>query len=134
MDENTQKKVFEFQLLQAHLQELQQRQQMVAERLNELARTKAAFEELKTVKTDSSALVPLGGENFVPGKITDTKNILVGIGGGIAIKKSAEAASDILDGRMAEMEKAADELAGETQGTIAALARLQAELETAAGK
>ncbi|MEM7820973.1 MAG: prefoldin subunit alpha [Candidatus Aenigmatarchaeota archaeon] len=129
VNEETQKKVFEFQLLQAHLQELQQRQQMVAERMAELNRTKAAFEELKTVKAGDSALIPLGGENFVPGKIADTNNIFVGIGGGVAIKKSVDGAAEILDGRISEMEKVADELTTDIQATIAQLARLQSELE-----
>ena len=134
MDEGSQKKIFEFQMLQAHLQELQRRQEMVVERMNELARTRAAFEELNTVKAGEGALIPLGGENFVQGKIADTKNIIVGIGGGVAIKKTAEGASEILDGRIKELESVADELSAEVQSTIMQLAKLQSELEAVSEK
>lgn len=133
MDDGTQKKVFEFQILQAHLQELQRRQEMVAERLTELGRSAAALEELATVKPGSSALIPMGGDNFASGKITDTKSILVGVGGGIAIKKSVGDAKGILEGRIKELEGMADKLGAEMQSTIAALARLQPELEAIAG-
>jgi len=129
MNEETQKKMFEFQLLQSHLQELQRRQQLVAERIGELVRTKAAFEELKTVKAGDAAMIPLGGENFIPGKITDTKNVLVGVGGGIAIRKSADAAAETLDGRIREMEHIADSLMGEVQSIVGQLTRIQTELE-----
>lgn len=129
MEDGSEKKIFEFQILQQHLQEVQRRQQMVAERIDELARTKAAFEELKTVKAGDSAMIPLGGENFIPGKIADTNSILVGIGGGVAIKRSVETAGDILDGRISEMERVSCELATEAQSTFSRLTNLQAELE-----
>lgn len=128
-DTELQRKIIQFQLLQAHLQEIQRRQEIVNERLGELARTSAAFEELRTVKAGDAAMIPLGGENFVPGKITDTKNVLVSIGGGVAIKKSAQGAAEILKGRLGEMEKIADELAAEASATVSQLARLQPELE-----
>lgn len=134
MNEETQKKIFEFQLLQGHLQELQKRQEIVAERIEELARTRAAFAELATVKDDSNALIPLGGENFISGKITETRKILVGIGGGVAVKRSVEAATEILEGRINEMEGAADKLAAEAQSTVSQLVRLQSELEAARKK
>lgn len=132
-DAELQRKILHFQLLQAHLQELQRRQEMLAERLAELARTRAAFEELKTVKAGDAAMVPLGGENFISGKITDTKSVLVSIGGGVAIRKSADGAAEILDSRINEMEKIADELGAEASATVSQLTRLQSELEASAG-
>lgn len=129
-----QRKTVQFYLLQAHLQELQRRQELVVERLGELARTKTAFAELKTVKAGSTAMIPLGGENFISGKITNTETVFVSIGGGVVIKKPAEAAVAILDGRIAELEKLGNELVAEISATIDQLTRLQTELETAAEK
>ncbi len=129
MDESAQKKVFEFQMLQGHLQELQKREEIVGQRLTELARTRFALEELKSVKPDSNAMIPMGGDNFVPGKITDTKNILVSIGGGVAIKKSVEAAVEVMTDRIKELEDVADKITAEAQTTVSHLVKLQSELE-----
>jgi prefoldin alpha subunit len=128
-EEELRRKAIQFQLLQAHLGELSKKQELVAERLNELSRAKTALEELETVKPGDTVMIPLGGDNFVQGKITDAKSILVSIGSGVAVKKPKQAAAEILDSRVTELDGLLNGLIAEAQAVSAQLARMRTELE-----
>lgn len=132
--EELQKKFMQFQFLQANLQIIKEREDMVVQRLHEMTETKETLEGLKNVKPDDETLIPLGSGNFVTGKITNCEKVLVGMGGGLAIKKPREEAIKFIEERVEEMNTALNELAKETQRTTIELQRLQPELERLASE
>ena len=123
-----QKKVIQFQILEANLKALQERSDVLAERIEEIQNTKAAIEELKQVKP-TKALIPLGSGNFISGKIEDTEDVIVGVGSGVAIKKKREDAVAILDDNLKELEKSLDDMKNQIMSIALQLERIQEEVE-----
>ncbi len=79
-------------------------------KMEEMENTKETINEMKTVKSGSEALIPLGSGNYVQGSMSVMEKILVGVGGGIAIKKSPEDATKFLETRIAEVKSELIEL------------------------
>ncbi len=124
-----QKKVLQFQILQANLQLLAERERHFAEKLAELEETRQALEDLKDVKRGDSIMVPLGSGNFIAGEIKDCEKVLVGFGAGVVIKKSQEDARKIIDKRAEELSTALHELGSQIQHVEFELHKLQPELQ-----
>jgi len=110
IEEDLQRKSMQFQILQTNMQIIRERQRALSLRLREFEETKQTISDMKSVKSGSEILMQIGSGNFVSGKISDTEKILVGVGGGIAIKKSPYDALKFLDERTAEAKSAMQEL------------------------
>lgn len=132
--EEIERKILQAQILQANLQIIHDREQALSQRLQELSAARQAIEELESVKDGSMVMMPLGSGNFVSGKISDTGKILVGVGGGIAVKKSPEEALKILDKRIAETDSVLRELEKQYTQIETEIHRLQSEMQKISGK
>jgi prefoldin alpha subunit len=128
MNDDVQKKIVQFQILEANLKALQEREELINERLAEIENTKAAIEELKKTKPGKT-LIPIGSGNFISGKIDDTEELIIGVGSGVAIKKKREDAAEILDSKFKEFEKDLNELRNHGTTIAFQLAKLQEEIE-----
>jgi prefoldin alpha subunit len=127
--EEMQKKALQFQILQSSLQIIHEKEHMLMQRLEEMDSTRHAMEDVKSVKAGSDVLVPLGSGNFIAGKISGTEKVLVGVGGGIAIKKSVDGALESLNSRMKEMESALLELRNQAAHIGDELRMIQSEMK-----
>ncbi len=121
-------KAIQFQLMQSNIQMLQEREGVLIKKMEELQKTKMAFEELDSTKK-GDAFIPVGSGNFVSGNITDTDNVLVGIGSGVAIKKTMKDAVKIMDDRIDMIEKELKGISDEGQKLLPKLVKLQNEIE-----
>jgi len=126
--EDLQKKLIEFQILDANFKILQERAEILNKKLEELQKTGAAIEELKITKPNR-ALIPLGSGNFVYGNIEDCEEIIVGVGSGVAIKKKREKALETLDGRVKEIEKNLNDVLKQSSAFVIQLEKVQQEIE-----
>jgi len=127
-EEELQKKVVQFQILEANLKMLQERASVINQRLEEFQKTRTAISELKITKPNK-ALIPLGSGNFVFGSIENSKDIIVGIGSGIAIKKKREDALKILDDKITETADVLNDITKKSQALIQSLEKIQLEIE-----
>jgi len=123
-----QKKIIQFQILDTNLKVFQERVKVLADRIDDLQKTKTAIDNLKVSKT-TKAMIPLGSGNFVFGSIDDGENIIVGAGAGVAIKKKKEEAIEILESRIGELENSLRALTGQSQIIVEQLEKLQSEIE-----
>jgi len=128
MKDDIQKKIIQFQMLEANLKAMQEREELINERLAEIENTKAAIEELKKIKPGKT-LIPIGSGNFISGKIEDTEELIIGIGSGVAIKKNREDAVGILDNKFKEFEKDLNNIRSQSTTIAFQLAKLQEEIE-----
>lgn len=110
IEEELQRRSVQLRILQANMQIIHERHHVLSMRLQEFEETKQTISDIKSVKSGSEILMPIGSGNFVYGKVSDTEKVLVGVGGGIAIKKSPENALVFLDERIAEAKAAMEEL------------------------
>jgi len=123
----TDKNAIEFQVMQQQLQALKKREQMMFERYEDLARTRSTLEEMTNVKGE--ALIPIGSGNFVTGTVTDSENVIIGVGSGVAVKKKRIDAIKVVEERMQDLEKAFEEIKDQGQEIMQKLGNLQQELQ-----
>ncbi len=126
--EELQRKILEFQILEAELRVIEQRGEELLRRLEDLNRTRIALEDLKPTKSED-ALVPLGSGSFIHGKVTDSENVVIAIGAGIAARKTKEQALEILDERISEVEQTSEKFAAQAQIIFNNLRNLQVDIE-----
>ena len=115
-EDELQKKIIQFQILESTFRVFQERLESFSQTLEDMLKTKAALEEFD-LKKSSNALISIGSGNFVFGKVDDSQDVVVSIGGGVAIKKKKADAINILDGRIKENEKLMQD-AGEKASNI----------------
>ncbi len=127
-DEELNNRVIQMQLLDAGMRSLEERQQMIIERVEELARARSSLDELKDIKT-SKIFLPLGGGAFVKGTVESSNEIMMAIGGGAVVKNTLEGAKENLDEREGEMKKALDEVLEQKKAIVEQFSKLQAEAE-----
>ena len=128
MKDDIQKKIIQFQILEANLKSLQEREELFNERVREIETTKAALEELKQIKPNKT-LIPLGSGSFISGKIEDSEDIIIGIGSGVAIKKKRNDAIAFLDFKSKETEKEINNIRNQGSMIALQLAKIQQEVE-----
>ncbi len=126
--EDLQKKLIEFQILDANFKMLQEKAAVVNQKLEELQKTKASMEELGKTKPNK-ALIPLGSGNFAYGSIENHNDIIVGIGSGVAVKKKRQEAVKVLDKRIKDEEKSLDDILKQSSAFVIQLEKIQQEIE-----
>jgi prefoldin alpha subunit len=108
---------------------LQEKAELVNQKLEDLQRTKIAIEDLKNAKP-SKALVPLGSGNFVYGSIENCEDIIVGIGSDVAVKKKREKALEFLNARTKEVESDLNTVLKQSSVFVMQLEKVQQEIES----
>ena len=128
-EEEMQKKMLQFQILEGNLRAVRGQLEQAIARLEEMGRTKVALEDLAGVKSNDSAMVPIGAGTFVRGKITDSESVLVSIGTDMAVLKKRADAIKFIEERTEEFQKAAQELMAQEKVVVKELQRLQPEIQ-----
>ncbi len=126
--EDKQQKLMQFQFLQQAHQQIQQQAQQLAQKIAELAQAKQSLEDFEKVKP-SDALVPIGGGNYISGKISNSDEVLVTFGAGVAIKKPLSEAKKITESRLSELQKIGAEMSQQQNLINLQLQSLQSELQ-----
>lgn len=119
-------------MLQSQLEGVRAQLQNLSGRAEELSNTKLTLENLNISKS-SEAFIPVGSGNFIRGKVEDSKNVLVSVGGSAAVKKTKEEAIKILDEKMSAVQDEGNELGRAEQQVLMELSRLQAEIQALVG-
>ncbi len=128
--EEKQQKIMQFQYLQQAQQQIQQQTAQLAQKIAELASAKQSLEDFEKVKP-SDALIPVGGGNYISGKISNSDEILVTFGAGVAVKKSRADAMKITEARLNELQKIGAEMSSQQNLINLQLQSLQSELQKA---
>lgn len=126
--QEAQQKMMHFQMLQSQLEGVRAQLQNLSGRAEELSNTKLTLENLNISKS-SEAFIPVGSGNFIRGKVEDSKNVLVSVGGSAAVKKTKEEAIKILNEKMSAVQDEGNELGRAEQQVLMELSRLQAEIQ-----
>ena len=127
-EDKLREKAMQFQMLQANIQSLQERENLLVQKIEELHRTRLALKELDVTKKGDT-FIPIGSGNFIPGKITDLESVLVGNGGGIAINKQRTDAIDFVKERIDELEGDITNISKQGQNLLTQLSKLQTDIE-----
>ena len=80
-------------------------------------------------KESVEAFVPVGAGSFVKGELKSTDEIIVSIGSGIAVKKDADGAREIISRQKEELKETMDKMLANLQQVTDVAGNLQAQAE-----
>ena len=95
----------ELRLLEGTAEELQSRINLVNAALAELKIASVTLNGIEKEKENSSLFVPIGGGSYVKAKLESADKLVVGVGAGVAIERTAKEARANLERRIGELEK-----------------------------
>ena len=75
------------------------------------------------------AFVPVGAGSFMKGQLSNPDEIIVSIGAGIAVKKDADGAREILEGQKEDLKDSLDKMLANLQQCSDIVGSLQAQAE-----
>lgn len=80
-------------------------------------------------KDSIEAFVPVGAGSFIKGELKSTDEIIVSIGSGLAVKKDADGAREIMAGQKEELKNSLDKMLANLQQVTDIVGSLQAQAE-----
>ena len=123
-----QKKMIEMKMIENGLNALRQKEGELIGVVEDLHRTKEAIQAMEGYKGDGT-MIPLGSGNFVMGKIEEPEKVLVGIGAGVAIKKTRKDALDHLQARIQEIEDSLKQIADQNNQMVNQMIQLREDIQ-----
>jgi prefoldin alpha subunit len=127
-------------LAKAQMEGLARQQELLQLAIEEHSRAKETIEHLAKRGPGEDILVPVGADSFIYADVSDTRDAIVGVGSGVAIRRAPEDAAKILQAKMEDLSEAlhkVTEKASELDGVIQQLSqKIQEQYESlrAAGK
>jgi len=104
-DEKLRRMVFELRVLEETGNTLQTRIGFINAAIRELQIANETINGIKNENKGSHILVPIGGGSYINAQITDTENLLVGIGANVSTVKNIASAQEDIGTRILELEK-----------------------------
>ncbi|MCW3985996.1 MAG: prefoldin subunit alpha [Candidatus Bathyarchaeota archaeon] len=95
----------ELRLLEGTADALQNRTNLINAAMTELAFASMTIEGLDKEKEGAPLLVPIGGGSFIKAEVAATETMVVGMGAGVSVEKSRDEAKQIVQKRIAELER-----------------------------
>jgi len=95
----------ELRLLEATVEALHNRINLVNAAIAELSFASATIIGLEKEEKGKPLLVPIGGGSFVKAEISTTETMVVGMGAGVSVEKPRDEAKEIIEKRISELEK-----------------------------
>jgi len=79
-------------------------------------------------------LFPLGSAAYTKGKVVDENNLIVEVGAGVALEKTADEANTILEKRKKELQDAMEVLQKDMQNIAATMQQIEADTQETISK
>ncbi len=111
---------------------IQQQIEMIQASMGEVDALFATLDEIED-KESVEAFVPVGAGSFIKGELKSTDEIIVSIGAGLAVKKDADGAREILEGQKEDLKDSLDKMLANLQQCSDIMGSLQAQAEQIAG-
>jgi len=105
-----QERYVEMQLIEKQAEQLRQQLQFVEQQVQDVRNSAATLDEIAKLKPGEEAMIPIANGVFTRGTITDTKRLLVGVGGQVVVEKDIPSTKKILDIRLASLNKSHGEI------------------------
>jgi prefoldin alpha subunit len=93
------------------LESIELQLQYLQSTLMDYQRAKITVEQLSGVDDNSDMLIPVGGGTFVNATLKNASNVLIGVGAGLVIEKTADEAVTKLDERIKRIQENLDKMA-----------------------
>lgn len=87
----------------AQLEGLAEQQQIIQLSLEENIRARETLKQYQVAGDEAEILVPVGGNSFVHARVASSEKVLIGLGSGVTVEKSADEALEIIEVRIKEL-------------------------------
>ena len=117
--------------INAYRQQAELIQQQIEMIQASIAEVDSLFSTLEDIEGKESveAFVPVGAGSFIKGELKSTDEIIVSIGSGLAVKKDADGAREILAGQKEDLKDSLDKMLANLQQCTDIVGSLQAQAE-----
>lgn len=105
-DDQVRQLLAEIRFLESSARVLQSRLDIVTAALSETLTAIQTLEGTREKEQDTEALLPIGSGSFLKAKLSDPKNVMIGIGAGVVLEKPLEDSMKDLRVRSSDLEKA----------------------------
>lgn len=114
-EKELEKSIFELNIMNAKLQEMEQQLQIIEKQINEFQMTSLALEDLETTEVNNELLSPIGQNIFVKSKLLDNKEVIIDLGSKVFAKKSIEEALEIVNKKFKDFVSIREKIAEQAQ-------------------
>ena len=121
--------VAKMQFYQQRIDLLQQQMSMVQLSVSDIDNALKALSSLEGLKPGHEMMVPIGAGSYVHVTLADPEKVVIGLGAGVSVEKSAADSKTILQGRRAELEKLLIQANNELNFASNELMKLQQEAQ-----
>lgn len=129
IENELQEKLMAYRSLENRLNSLANQQNIFASKIMEIQSTIESINEIKKQEKEANSakdiLFPLGSAAHVRGLVADKDKIIVEVGAGVALEKTADEAKEILEKRKKEIEDAMTVLQKDLQSISAAMQEIE---------
>ena len=103
------------------VESLSRQVQVLRVSLDEVHLASEALKAFKNAKDDEEIMVPVGATSFITVKVTPNRNVVVDIGSGVSVEKTADSALEYMEANNTEISEALKrtmEALGEAQSAL----------------
>ena len=124
-----QQRLIEYQLLQQHIENLQQQGTILSQQTLELSKLNDALIILENSKQDNEIFSQIGQGIFVKAVLKNTKEVLFNVGSDIFVNKRIKDANLIIENQQEEISKSLTRLEEQLKKAISRILELQEEIQ-----
>ncbi len=126
--EERQKEIFELQMLEMQLKQLEQSAIMLEQQVLEAQTTIFNLDEMKKAQKGQPMLFPVSKEIFIEGKVDNLDSFLVSVGGKVAVKKSLEETKKFVEKQKEKLIESSYDLQAKMEEILQKMAGLEHKL------
>jgi len=136
VEKELQERLLAYRTLESRLNSLAKQQNMFASKILEIQSTIESIEEIrkgrkgeKEEREVKNILFPLGSAAYAKGTVADKNKLIVEVGAGVALEKTAEEGKTILEKRKKELESAMDVLQKDMQSIASTMRKIEVDAQ-----
>lgn len=130
--EQMQRRYMELQLLSHQIKEMQKQVQTIDGQLMDLEATNNTLDELSKTKEKSEMFVPVSSGVFAMAELKGSKELLVNVGAGVAVKKPISDVREMIDEQLVELGNYRQQALAQLESQIVNAKKLEKELRNIA--
>ncbi len=128
-EKKVQEMYMEFKMLDQYIKQLQSQLEMITHQLIELNATSNSLNEFDKLTAEKEMFVPLSSGIFAKASIKDTSELLVNVGGNVAVKKDVASTKKLIQKQMEEIKKIQKQMINDLEKMTNHAAQLERQLQ-----
>jgi prefoldin alpha subunit len=128
--ESKQKEIFEFNMLDMQLRQMEQQAIMLEQQILEFQTVIFNLDELKKAKKGQNVLFPMGRDIFAEGKMENSDSLFINIGSKTIVKKNVDETKKIVEKQKETLIGACEEIKSDMEKVFSRILELEKRLSS----